>query len=161
LNIKSLLDLPCGDFNWLKNLYLPELFYTGGDIVQELIVKNNKQYGGAKRKFLSIDLISGRLPDADLLLCRDCLVHFSYNDIQKTIRNIKKNKIKYLLTTTFTDCSINEDIITGDWRPVNLSLSPFNFPEPLELINEKCTEGDGIFSDKSLGLWLVKDLPDF
>lgn len=158
LEIKQLLDIPCGDFNWMKHLQIPGLFYTGGDIIPEIIKKNYKSYGSIKRKFFLIDITSGKIPDGDILLCRDCLVHFSFSDIFRAVKNIKKYKVKYLLCTTFPDCKLNEDIVTGDWRPINLSLPPFNFPEPLELINEKCSEGNGIFRDKSLGLWLLEDI---
>ena len=48
--------------------------------------------------------------------------------------------------------------MTGDWRPLDLERDPFGFPAPLELLNERCTEGGGIFADKSLGLWRTADL---
>jgi hypothetical protein len=46
----------------------------------------------------------------------------------------------------------------GKWRPLNMQLPPFNFPNPICIINEKCTEGEGEFKDKSLGLWRLKDI---
>jgi len=49
--------------------------------------------------------------------------------------------------------------VTGDWRLLNLQRPPFNFPPPLRLMNERCTESRGAFGDKSLGLWLVGQLP--
>jgi hypothetical protein len=158
LNVKTLVDIPCGDFNWMKHLQIPDIMYYGGDIVQDITNKNTKNYGSVKRQFFTVDITSGRLSDGDLLLCRDCFVHLSFNDISLAVKNIKRHKIKYLLTTTFPECSVNEDIVTGDWRPINLILPPFNFPEPIQYINENCTEADGEFSDKSLGLWLLKDL---
>ena len=39
------------------------------------------------------------------------------------------------------------------------SHAPFNFPPPLRLVNENCTEGDGAYGDKCLGLWRLADLP--
>ena len=44
-NIKSMLDAPCGDFNWMKVL-LPKIKvkYTGAEIVQDLIDSHNKNY---------------------------------------------------------------------------------------------------------------------
>jgi hypothetical protein len=39
-----------------------------------------------------------------------------------------------------------------------LQLPPFNFPKPLKLIDEKCTEYNGKFADKHLGLWLLNDI---
>ena len=98
------------------------------------------------------------LPKADILFCRDCLVHLSNEDIAKSIQNIRQSDITYLLTTTFTQCDENHDIVTGDWRIINLEKPPFNFPKPMSLINEKCTEGDGTYADKSLGLWKISDI---
>jgi hypothetical protein len=59
---------------------------------------------------------------------------------------------------THPDCEENEDITTGDWRLLNLEKPPFNFPKPLQLLNEQCSEGGGQFCDKSLGLWRVQDI---
>ena len=37
LKISSRLDLPCGDFHWMKEVaFCPEMTYVGGDIVDEL-----------------------------------------------------------------------------------------------------------------------------
>lgn len=63
------------------------------------------------------------------------------------------------MTTTFTGPRPNHDIATGGWRTLNLTLAPFNFPPPLRVVNEKCTEGGNAFSDKSLGVWALGDLP--
>lgn len=158
LNVNILLDLPCGDFSWMQRINLPISRYIGADIVEELITANQKTYGNPNRQFIRLDLISDPLPPADMLLCRDCLVHLSFDDIFKAIDNIRHSRIPYLLTTTFIDCEENEDIETGDWRVINLEKPPFNFPPPVQLINEGCSEAEGRFSDKSLGLWLVDDL---
>jgi len=158
LQIKSMLDLPCGDFNWMKDIGLDLDDYIGGDIVPEIIEKNVIKYSNSKRKFKHLDIIEGTLPMVDLIFCRDCLVHFSNDNILKSFENLKNTGSKYILTTTFTECDENIDIVTGDWRIINLTLAPFNLPEPLQIINENCTEGDGAFSDKSLGLWKISDL---
>jgi hypothetical protein len=52
----------------------------------------------------------------------------------------------------------NLDITTGDWRIINLEKAPFNLPEPIKIINEKCTEANGSYADKSLGLWKLQQL---
>ena len=75
--------------------------------------------------------------------------------------NIKRSRILYLLTTTFPDCEENEDITTGDWRLLNLERPPFNLPPPIQLINEGCSESNGKYSDKSLGLWLIEDIVEY
>ncbi|HEX8999730.1 MAG TPA: class I SAM-dependent methyltransferase, partial [Blastocatellia bacterium] len=82
------------------------------------------------------------------------------NDAIAALRNFKRSKSEYLLTTTFPKTEVNEDILTGEWRPLNLQRAPFNFPEPLRLINERCTEEGDRYADKSLGLWRLSDLPN-
>ncbi len=159
LNVEIMLDLPCGDFGWMRAVRLPVSLYLGADIVPELIAENQRQYGAPDRRFLRLDLTRDPLPAADLLFCRDCLVHLSFEDAAKAILRIRSSRISYLLTTTFPDCPENEDITTGDWRPLNLEAGPFHFPPPLRLVNEGCTEAGGLFRDKSLGLWRVADLP--
>lgn len=63
-----------------------------------------------------------------------------------------------MLVTIFADCEKNEDIVTGDWRIMNLTKEPFNLLEPELILNENCTEGDKTYTDKSLGLWEISDL---
>jgi hypothetical protein len=106
-----------------------------------------------------MDLTASVLPGADLLLCRDCLVHLSATDVSRALANIRRRSITYLLATTFPAEPENREIVTGDWRPLNLEAPPFSLPRPLELIDEHCTEAGGRFPDKSLGLWRVADLP--
>jgi len=97
-------------------------------------------------------LIEDHLPSADLILCRDCLVHLSYDDIRNALKNICSSNIRYLLTTTFPNRE-NRDIETGQWRPLNLEAHPFFLPKPIAVINENCSESKGAYSDKSLALW--------
>ena len=156
--VKSFVDIPCGDFFWMKEIK-PTLdriltSYIGGDIVEELVKANTAQYSNGKFKFDCLDIQHSPLPMVDLLFCRDCLVHFSYRDIFAAIRNIKKSRNKYLLTTTFPGRR-NRDIITGAWFPINLEKFPFYFPKPLMRIEEECTEYDRAYIDKAMALWEI------
>ncbi|MEM7102865.1 MAG: class I SAM-dependent methyltransferase [Bacteroidota bacterium] len=150
-NISSLLDAPCGDFTWMQHVDLAGVNYIGGDIVGTLINNNQIKYATPRRQFIQLNLIEDQLPKSNLLFCRDCFVHFSNDHIRQSLDNIKAAKIKYLLVTTFTDTRVNKDILTGEWRRVNLEKPPFNLT-PIDIINEKCPEGEGKFSDKSLML---------
>ena len=154
--IKSMIDIPCGDFNWMQKVNLDNIRYTGADIVDELICENIQKYEANNIKFQVLDIIRDPIPANDLIFIRDCFVHLSYNDIFKAIANIKKSGCKYLLTTTFTDRHSNYDIITGEWRPLNFQNKPFLFPTPEHILIEDCTEGDGEFIDKSMGLWRIE-----
>lgn len=159
--IKTLLDIPCGDFFWLKEIkseietYLDS--YIGSDIVDEMIQKNITLYSNEKIRFSVMDIKGSVLPYSDLLLCRDCLVHFSFDDILEALQNIKKSKCGLLLTTTFPNQK-NRDIITGAWRPIDLQKYPFYLHTPILVLNEECTESNNQYGNKSLGLWQVKKI---
>jgi hypothetical protein len=159
LHIQSILDMPCGDFNWMKELDLSNIQYTGVDIVRELISQNITKYGGERIQFRVMDICKDRLTKADLILNRDCLVHFSYNSIHKALQNVISSGSTYLATTSFSHHRINFDITTGDWRPLNLQRDPFRFPHPwryLEEHNAGLTKKE--YKGKMLGIWKIKDL---
>lgn len=156
LGVRSLLDVPCGDFSWMSHVPL-DLEYYGGDIVPELVDEVRRRYGGPRRRFALVDVVRGPLPRVDLVLCRDCLVHLSFADARRALRAVRASGSTYLLTTTFWDRSVNRDIRTGAWRPLDLTLPPFSFGPPLELIDERCALER--WPDKGLGLWRVADLP--
>jgi SAM-dependent methyltransferase len=159
LKVRTLLDAPCGDLNWMRNVELGDIQYIGADIVPELIANNTARFanladgGHSQRRFEVIDLVVGPVPKADLVLCRDCLVHLSTENVLKALKNIAASGSRYLLTTTFVDQTINTDIIIG-FRCVNLQLPPFSLPEPLMLIDEGSSEQ----ADKRLGLWDLQAL---
>ena len=157
LNVRTILDAPCGDCYWMKTIELDVDHYIGADIVSEVIADNAKKYGDDTRCFVTLNIMNDDLPAVDLILCRDCLVHLSFRDIAAVINNVKGSKSKYLLTTTFTEQAANRNIQTGQWRLLNLERAPFNFPEPLRLIHEDQVVENGF--DKCLGLWRVADLP--
>lgn len=165
--VRSLLDIPCGDFAWMRHVAMPDIAYIGADIVPAVIAGNQQKYGhieasemAASRSFQVLDLTVDRLPEVDLVFCRDCLVHLSYRNIRAAIDNLKSSGSRWLLTTTFPEHRENEDIEDGDWRLLNFELPPFRFPSAAALINEGCSEQDGKYADKSLGLWEIASLPD-
>jgi SAM-dependent methyltransferase len=158
LGVKSLLDIPCGDHHWMKEVALDGILYIGIDIVPAMIELNQRLYGSGGKKFLTRDLVRDPLPPVDLILSRDCFTHLPHSDILAALRNIKRSGSVYLLTTTFTESTQNEELNRFGWRPVNLQLSPFDLPPPILVINENCTEHDGRYAHKSLGLWKIADL---
>jgi len=161
LGIKSFIDAPCGDWFWMKETQLGVAEYIGVDIVEKVVEINKLQFGDPSRRFLCLNLTEDVLPAADLIFCRDCLVHLNFQDVRRAIAAFKLSRSKYLLTTTFTNRSRNVDLAGKDvWRTLNLQIAPFNFPPPLRLINEGCTEANGRYGDKSLGLWRLEDLPE-
>jgi hypothetical protein len=158
LGIRTLLDVPCGDFHWMNDVDLGATSYVGADIVADLIKRNEMRYGSERVRFEKRNLVEDSLPKVDMIFCRDCLVHFSYEDVFRALRNICDSGSTYLLTTSFPGRRRNEDIVTGQWRPLNLQVAPIALPAPMRIVDEGCTESNGAFRDKALCLWYVDDL---
>jgi len=155
--IKKFLDAPCGDYNWFQAMKKPDVMeYIGGDIVEELIKQNQMKYGNQHTRFIPIDIENDLLPQADLWLCRDCLFHFSYDDIFKTLSNFLRSDIKYILTSIHTDCTTNTDITTGGARQLNLELPPFNLCKSILYIDDWIPG----YTVRRMGLWTKSMVAD-
>ena len=153
LKTKTLLDIGCGDFNWMRELEI-DANYIGVDCVPDLIEQNNATYGSLKRVFFSLDATTEPLPEADTVLCREVLFHLSFKDILAVIRNVRASGAINLIATTNLDTDFNADIWSGDFRILNLNKSPFHFPPPDFSIAD-----DEVSSGRMLGVWKVSRLP--
>lgn len=151
LHVKSLLDIPCGDFNWFSHINLSTDFrYIGADIVNELIYRNQMRW--PQLEWLVLDATISKLPEVDMIFCRDMLGHLDNAGVKAALKNFKRSGATYLLATTYPGRENVVEIETGQWRPINLA-SLFGLPSPVAVINEECTEGKMQYTDKSLGLW--------
>lgn len=159
LGVSSVLDIPCGDLHWMKEMVPSIRDYTGADIVRELVEMNTKRFGSGRRRFVQRDITKDDLPNADLVFTRDCFVHLSFEHVFAAFRNLRRSGSKYILATTFLATEQNEDIQTGDWRPINLQKPPFCLPPPERVVREHRIWDGGEYSDKALGLWYIADLP--
>ena len=146
-------------FNWAGPVADAVEQYIGLDVVSDLIVRNQHASAGLRRRFMRADLTADPLPQADVILCRDCLVHFSFQDIVRALHNFQHSGSRYVLTTTFIGRGANDDIATGAWRPLDLQAPPFALTLPLAVVDEKCMHTGGIYRDKRLALWTLATLP--
>ena len=158
LETRVLLDVPCGDFKWMEHVDLSGIEYIGGDIVPSIIEENRRLHAVESRRFVDLDLTRAALPGADVLLCRDCLVHLSYANIRAVLMNIARSNIRFVLMTSFPGRRDNYDVTDGDWRALDLQAPPFSFPEPRLTIVEQCEEEGGAYLDKSLLAWPVDEI---
>ncbi len=157
-SVSTLLDAPCGDFNWIGEATSGLTSYTGVDIVGDLISGNNARYADDRHRFLCRDLTRDPLPKADVILCRDALIHFSFADIFAALANFERSGSDLLLATSFIDLARNEDTRTGGLRPLNLQAEPFRFPEPIDVIDD--LPPGNVAPGKRLCLWKLASLPD-
>ena len=131
IGIKSVFDAPCGDMYWMQFVLQNASFnYLGGDIVGELVKANKSKFSNTKVDFIKFDITVDVFPIADVWLCRAVFFHLSNRDIYLALEQFVASDIKYILTT---NCVTNQqhkniDIATGDWRLLDLTRPPFNFP---------------------------------
>jgi hypothetical protein len=153
---RTLLDLPCGDFEWMREVDLGVEAYIGADIVPAIVRRNRARWGGAGRTFVRLDITRSALPAVDVVLCRDLLTHLSNADAARALGAVAASGSRYLVTTTFPTVTVNTDILTGLFRPINLERPPFSLPPPLRLEAEHSLATS---PDRSLGVWRIAALP--
>lgn len=153
LEVSGLLDIGCGDFNWMKEIVLPT-YYLGVDIVPEISEVNNLNYGSERIKFQCLDATSEDLPAGyQMILCREVLFHLSFKDGKSLIEKIKQSGAVWLLTTNAGDVSENRDIVSGGFRNIDLRKRPYCFPEPIRVL-----EDNAVSASRHLGLWKIEDI---
>lgn len=137
LSVKTILDAPCGDFNWMKYVQFPEgVNYIGADIVPTLIADLSLRHSGHRRTFFKIDLVEDPLPKADFWLCRHALFHLPNKDNLTILDKFLDSTIQYILTSNHDFCKANHDVNPGGYRFLNLRRPPFNLPKPLLKIDD-------------------------
>jgi SAM-dependent methyltransferase len=151
LGCESLLDVGCGDWNWMREVRLP-CDYVGIDIVPE-VIEANRRYERVGVAFQVGDAIEGPLPQADLVLCREVLFHLSFRDGMAALANIRAAG-RWLLATSDAGIWFNSDIATGDFRRINLERSPYRLPRPRAVVSD-----GGVSLGRALALWATADLP--
>lgn len=134
LDVRVVLDVPCGDFNWAKEIDWKPYRYIGADVVPGLVERNRSLYGSDGIEFRTLDILTDPLPPCDLILCRDLFIHFPNDLVRTALGNIARSGARYLLTTQYDGVKSNRDIKLGSFRPVNLMLAPFGLPEPVRRI---------------------------
>ena len=146
-NIKSILDLGCGDWNWFNEIDLSECDYTGWDCDHKMIQDNTSRYGADNIVFEVNDIVNTDYSEVDLIICRDVLFHLDMELSCRVLDKVKQ-KSKYLISTSFNNQATNNNIKSycpiKDWGyyQINLDIEPFNMKpfridEILEVKNSK------------------------
>lgn len=131
---ESILDVPCGDWNWMQYVDLDGIDYTGWDSEQQFIDRNAERW--PQHTFERVNILRVRtLPNVDLILCRDFLIHVPNDYALKVIDKFIDSGSRFLLTTTHpgADNTVRVRDENGhDNRPgyfcwdIDLDVEPFN-----------------------------------
>lgn len=164
LDIRSIVDVPVGDFHYMRTIIKPhdsifrrrDVQYVGLDIVNPLVQALNCHYGEPGRiDFMTFDFSQQMLWPADLVIVRDVLIHFDVDRAQAVLKKLDQSGAKYLLTTYFPGNLNNESqpFVPGKGfrsvRRINLQAPPFSFPPPLIAIGHDGNPD----AHRVMGLW--------
>ena len=149
--IKSLLDIACGDFVWMNKLISKNnnLKYLGLEIVDKIVINNNKLFSNSNIKFKCLDVINESFPkNYDFILVRDFLIHIKNNDVINLIKKIKESNCKFFAINNFPYIKINkENKGYGHHRFLNIEIEPFNLKNVYKVINDH---------DRKLNIYKIK-----
>lgn len=120
--IKTVLDLGCGDGVLANSYNLSGVEYIGVDVSNRIIEKNNNSNN---KTFVSADIENYKYPNVDLIIIKDVLQHLPNNAVIKILSKIETS-CKYALICNDMSDLVNLDISAGEHRFLNLNIYPFN-----------------------------------
>ena len=124
--VKTVVDLGCGDWQFSKFLDLSSVLYLGVDVVDSVIDSNINLYSASNIDFISRDITTYEVPQVDLIICKDVLQHLCNKDvISVLVKIIKSSKFALITNDFYPESTSNIDIDNGGYRYLDLTLSPF------------------------------------
>ncbi len=124
--IQSVVDFGCGDWQFSKLIDWGEIDYQGFDVVESVILENQRAFGRKNIRFQVLN-DSSALPPADLLICKDVLQHLPIDDIKHYLAVFRRLYRHMLITNdVYPDRTTNTEIEHGAWRGIRLDRRPFN-----------------------------------
>ena len=166
LSVRSLLDVPCGDFHWMRDVDLQGIDYTGGDIVPDLVARNQAgEAGRAVRGAISSQTICR---EVDMVFVRDCFIHFTNDLIFQALRNIQRSGSRYLCVTheanigrfggpSGRNIELDRAVegVNHEFRPISFELPPFAFGKPIDSAADRI-QGNAV---TVMAVWDIAALP--
>ena len=138
--ISTILDIGCGDFIYMNEVLkeMPNIKYTGVDIVPSIIQANNQKFGNENFDFKVIDAVEEDVNgDFDLIMSRFVMIHLDNADNERFLNKLKKINSKFIALTSAPTLKENYDLKkTGKYRDVNLEISPYNLKNKIKTITD-------------------------
>jgi hypothetical protein len=139
-NIKTIVDLGCGDFKCGNLIYDSlDVKYIGYDAYKKLIEFNSNQNTNEKYTFIHLDFCNDKekILNGDVCILKDVIQHWTLSNIYSFLDYIVENKkFKYILICNCCNQERdNTDIPTGLWRPLSCEYFPLKKYNAIKLYN--------------------------
>ncbi|MBV9826735.1 MAG: class I SAM-dependent methyltransferase [Alphaproteobacteria bacterium] len=124
-NVKTIVDLGCGDWQFSPLIDWSEREYKGYDVVPGIVEANRAEFQSKNVKFEVFRDIN-ELPSSDLCIAKEVFQHLP-NDVISSYINVIRQKFRFALITNNIEphAHCNIDTPAGGCRPVRLDESPF------------------------------------
>ena len=126
-DIKTVLDLGCGDWQLGQKLNLKNKEYLGVE-VSSVILEKTKQYSSDNIRFINDDIETMVFPTVDLILIKEVLQHLPNSSVIDIMNRVMKSCRYAIICNDFDSTQTqNLDTYPGGWRPINFLNAPFNY----------------------------------
>lgn len=143
IGVASILDLGCGDWNWMRELRLVNaagapVSYQGWEADETLVGELNAAYGTPTCLFSCSDIVTEDYPDVDLIIARDILFHLPIELSERVLAKVR-DSARFLLSTSFLGVPQNSNIqqynhiVNWGFYKINLNVHPFNLAENMKI----------------------------
>jgi mannosyltransferase OCH1-like enzyme len=137
-NIKTVIDLGCGDFICGNAIYDDlDIIYNGYDTYDKLIEYHKSRHINTKYNFIDLDFFNKKdiIISGDLCIMKDVLQHWSVKDIHIFLNYIIHKKLfKFILIINCCNQhnDYNEDSknVTGGWYELSANYKPLKLYNP-------------------------------
>jgi SAM-dependent methyltransferase len=121
--VRSVLDLGCGDWRFSRYLDFSGRNYVGFDIVPSVVAANRDAFGAPNIHFEHADLSTHpKFDPCDLILCKDVLQHLSNARVSAILSKCCTARLA-LITNDYYP--VNADCRDGETRPLDVTAAPF------------------------------------
>jgi hypothetical protein len=143
-NIKTVVDLGCGDFRCGKFIYDDlDVAYTGYDTYNKIIDYNSKHYPAPKYSFVHMDFYSRKesIVGGELCILKDVIQHWKMDEIYSFIDYLVDNKIfKYILICNCCNQTVDNPENDDRSTPLSADFFPLKKYNPVKIYNYNSKE---------------------
>ena len=165
-NVRSVVDVGCGDWAFSRLVSWQAVRYLGVDVVPDLIAHLERTHASDGVHFACIDASREELPAADLVIAKDILQHWPSAAIERFLRALPRFRLALLTNdrdrvyrTGWRQLwrprridVVNADVAFGGYRPVRLCEPPVSL-NARELARFTVNLGSAIRDTKEVLLW--------